>query len=141
HYWGFVPLASTTWWKRSKIFADRVFKRDVFLDCTPRGEDALLAAVEQIRRFQPQVIIAYASGAGALARFINDRNLRDWDSIPVLTGAEGLLPHDRREIERAFGAAFDTYGCREFMLMASECEAHEGFHTSMENLIVEVVVR
>lgn len=141
HYWGFVPLASTTWWKRSKILADRFLKRDVFIDCTPRGEDALLQAVDQIRRFKPQVIVAYASGAGALARFINDRNLRDWDPIPVLTGAEGLLPHDRREIDRAFGAAFDTYGCREFMLMASECEAHEGFHTSMENLIVEVVVR
>jgi phenylacetate-CoA ligase len=141
HYWGFVPQAATTWWKRSKVTLDRFFKRDMFLDCTPRGEQALLEVVDHIRRFEPQVIIAYASGAGALARFINDRGLRDWDSIPVLTGAEGLLPHDRKEIDRAFGAAFDTYGCREVMLMASECEAHDGFHTSMENLIVELVVR
>lgn len=142
HYWGFVPQGATTWWKRSKVVVDRMFKRDLFLDCTPRGEAALLDAVDQIRRFKPQVIIAYASGAGALARFINDRGLRDWaDTIPVLTGAEGLLPHDRREIDHAFGAAFDTYGCREVMLMASECEAHDGFHTSMENMIVELVVR
>ena len=141
HYWGFVPQAGGTWWKRSKVMVDRLFKRDLYLDCTPRGEQALLDVVDQVRRFKPQVIVAYASGAGALARFINDRNLRDWDTIPVLTGAEGLLPHDRAEIDRAFGAAFDTYGCREVMLMASECEAHEGFHTSMENLIVEVIVR
>ena len=25
--------------------------------------------------------------------------------------------------------------------MASECEAHDGLHTSMENLIVELIVR
>ena len=142
HYWGFVPQSGGTWWKRQKTNVDRLFKRDLYLDCTPRGADALLDIVDEIRRFKPQVIVAYASGAGALARFINDRNLRDWaDAIPVLTGAEGLLPHDRAEIDRAFGAAFDTYGCREVMLMASECEAHEGMHTSMENLIVEVVVR
>jgi phenylacetate-CoA ligase len=141
HYWGFVPQAGTNWWKKTKTAIDHAFKRDLYLDCTPRSEEALLDVVAKIRRFRPQVMVAYASGAGALARFINDRNLRDWDTIPVLTGAEGLLPHDRAEIMRAFGDAYDTYGCREVMLMASECPAHRGMHTSMENLIVEVIVR
>jgi phenylacetate-CoA ligase len=141
HYWGFVPSAQTTWWTRKKIQADRVFKRDLYLDCTPRSDEALTEIVEHVKRFEPQVIVAYASGAGALARFINDRGLRAWNDIPVLTGAEGLLAHDRAEIERAFGPAFETYGCREVMLMASECEAHQGLHTSMENLIVEIIVR
>jgi phenylacetate-CoA ligase len=59
----------------------------------------------------------------------------------VLTGAEGLLAPDRAAIEQAFGPAFDTYGCREVMLIGSECEAHDGLHTSMENLIVELIVR
>ena len=76
------------------------FKRDLYLDCTPRSPDALddvvgTAAAVPSRRS----MIAYASGAGALARFINDRGLRDWDTIPVLTGAETLLPHDRAEID------------------------------------------
>ncbi len=141
HYWGFVPMSGQTWWKRNKIVIDRLYRRELYLDCTPRGEQALLEVVDHIRTFKPKVIVAYASGAGALARFVNDRNLRDWPVIPVLTGAEGLLPHDRAEINKAFGAAFDTYGCREVMLMASECDAHEGMHTSMENLIVEVIVR
>jgi phenylacetate-CoA ligase len=141
HYWGFVPQAASTWWSRTKTKVDRAFKRELYLDCTPRGEQALLDVVDHIRRYKPATIVAYASGAGALARFINDRGLRDWERIPVLTGAEGLLPHDRAEINRAFGAAFDTYGCREVMLMAAECEAHAGMHTSMENIIVEIVVR
>jgi phenylacetate-CoA ligase len=141
HYWGFVPQSGSTWLKRTKTTVDRAYKRELYLDCTPRSPEALLDIVEHIRRFRPEVMVAYASGAGALARFINDRGLRDWADIPVLTGAEGLLPHDRAEINKAFGDAFDTYGCREVMLMASECPAHQGMHTSMENMIVEVVVR
>jgi phenylacetate-CoA ligase len=138
HYWGVVPQS---WWNRTKTRIDRRFKRDRYFDCTPRGPDALLDVVKHIRAFKPQAMIAYASGAGALARFINDRRLRDWGDIPVLTGAEALLPHDRQEVVKAFGDAFDTYGCREVMLMASECPHHAGMHTSMENLIVEVIVR
>lgn len=141
HYWGFGPPGVSTWWKQKKVEVDRLLKRDYYLDCTPRGDDALLGAVTAIRRFKPHVIVAYASGAGALARFINERGLRTWKDTPVLTGAEGLLPHDRTAIVEAFGAAFDTYGCREVMLIGSECEVHDGLHTSMENMIVELVVR
>ena len=141
HYWGFVPASTSTWWKRKKVMADRWFKRDRYIDCTPRSPDALARVVDEIEAFRPDVIVAYASGAGALAKYINDNGLRRWHQIPVLTGAEKLLLHDRHQIERAFGPAFDTYGCREFMLIGSECEAHDGLHTSMENLIVEVLVR
>jgi len=59
----------------------------------------------------------------------------------VLVGAERLWPKDREQIERAFGPAFETYGCREVMLVASECEVHAGMHTSMETMIVELIVR
>src|SRR5439155_3782662 len=59
HYWGFVPAATTTWWKRRKIDVDRWFKRDVYLDCTPRGEAALAEVVDTIQRFEPQAIVAY----------------------------------------------------------------------------------
>jgi phenylacetate-CoA ligase len=141
HYWGFMPGEVITWWKQRKMDLDRLLKRDFYVDCTPRDGRSLTEVVDAIRRFRPHVIVAYASGAGALARFIDERGLRTWDPIPVLTGAERLLPPDRAAIERALGPAFDTYGCREVMLMGSECELHDGLHTSMENLIVEIVVR
>jgi phenylacetate-CoA ligase len=140
HYWGFGPPAKT-WTHRRKIQLDRWFKRDLYVDCTPRGEEALSSAVEQIRDFKPQVMVAYSAGAAALAKFVNENKLRTWQSFPVLVGAERLWPQDREAIQEAFGSAFETYGCREVMLMASECEAHAGMHTSMETMIVEVVVR
>ena len=141
HYWGAMPGEVLTWWKQRKMDVDRLFKRDLYIDCTPRDERSLTEAVAAIRRHRPHVIVAYAGGAGALARFIEERGLRAWDDIPVLTGAERLLAPDRAAIEAALGPAFDTYGCREVMLIGSECERHDGMHTAMENLIVEVVVR
>ena len=140
HYWGFGPPAKS-WVKRKKVALDRAFKRDLYVDSTPRGEESLAHAVAELRRFQPHVMVAYSAGAGALATYINDHGLRDWKSIPVLVGAERLWPHDRAAIERAFGPAFETYGCREVMLVASECSAHDGLHVSMETMIVELIVR
>lgn len=140
HYWGFGPTA-TSWVKRTKVAIDRALKRDLYVDSTPRSDDALAHAVAELRRFKPDVMVAYAAGAAALARFVVARGLRDWDDIPVLVGAERLWPHDRTAIEAAFGPAFETYGSREVMLIAAECEAHAGMHVSMETMIVELVVR
>jgi phenylacetate-CoA ligase len=140
HYWGAGP-APDSWFKRKKIALDRALKRDVYVDCTPRSPEALMAAVDKVRRFQPDVMVAYSSGAAALARFVNERGVRDWDTIPVLVGAERLWPHDREAIERAFGPAFETYGSREVMLMGSECDGHDGLHGSMETMIIELIVR
>ena len=140
HFWGAGPPAKS-WFKRQKVALDHAIKRDLYVDSTPRGEEALASAVAQLRRFEPHVMVAYAAGAGALARYVNDQKLRTWHDIPVLVGAERLWPHDRAAIEEAFGPAFETYGAREVMLIASECEAHAGLHVSMETMIVELLVR
>jgi len=140
HYWG-APPAHDTWQARTKQVVDRWLKRDLYIDCIVRSEAALAHTVREIERFQPEVIVAYAAGAAALARYVNDHGLRTWGDIPVIVGAERLWPYDRGQIASAFGPAFETYGCREVMLIGAECEAHDGMHTSMENLIVELLVR
>ena len=58
----------------------------------------------------------------------------------VVVGAEKLHDFQRVTIERVFRApVFETYGCREFMLIGAECEHHNGLHLTMENLHVELV--
>jgi phenylacetate-CoA ligase len=141
HFWGAAVTGTTTFWKRRKVALDHSIKRELFVDSTPRGDAALGAAVKALRKFRPHAIVAYANGVATLARFVNERKLRDWEPIPVLCGAERLWPHDRAQIEQAFGPAYETYGCREFMLIGAECQHHTGMHTSMENLVVEVLVR
>jgi phenylacetate-CoA ligase len=140
HYWA-GALKSTPKWARLKAEVDHRLKRDLYVDSSPRGDEALAAAVESLRKFRPEVIVAYSQGAAALARFVNERKLRTWGEIPVLCGAERVLPHDREAIREAFGEPFETYGCREVMLIASECDQHDGMHTSMETMIVELLVR
>jgi phenylacetate-CoA ligase len=140
HLWG-IPAQPLPWLQRAKLAVDRKLRRDVYVSCMVRSPEALRSMVETIRRERPDVMLGYAQALADLARFINRHGLRDWDTIPVVYGAERLWPHDRDDLKRAFGpAVFETYGCREFMLMGSECEVHDGLHESAENLMVELLI-
>lgn len=139
HYWG--PQAKMVPLKQSKVSIDRFLRRERYLNCVMQSDDALAASVRTIARERPKVIVAYARAAGNLARYVNEKGVRDWGTIPVICTAEQLVPHDREQIEQAFGdAVFNTYGGRETMLIAAECEAHDGLHISAENILVELVV-
>ena len=140
HYWG-PPQVRAPLSKRAKIKVDRLVRRELYVDCVAQDEVGLMRSVNAIRQFQPTAIVTYAQAGGNLARFINARGVRDWDTIPVICTAEQLYPHDRVEIEQAFGSeVYNSYGGRETMLLAMECEAHEGLHISMENILLEVLV-
>lgn len=139
HYWATpVPLEGM---KGLKIQLDRALRRERYVDCVVQDERSLRHAVDEIRSFRPKVIVGFTLALANLARFITDQKLRDWDGISVLGGAEPMHAHDRAALVEAFGAGvFDTYGARETMLMAAECEAHDGLHTMDEGHVVEVVV-
>jgi len=141
HLWG-VAAVPPSRLMRAKIALDRKLRRDVYTSCMVRSNEHLREMVELIRTEKPQVLAGYAQALADLARFVNREGLRTWDTIPVVYGAERLWEHDRQDLAKAFGpAVFETYGCREFMLMGMECEAHDGLHESAENLIVELLVR
>jgi phenylacetate-CoA ligase len=82
HYWGFGAPGTVSRYQRYKQQLDRALKRDLYLDCTPRDELSLRMAVDAIRRFRPHVMVAYAGGAAALARFVNTHALRTWEAFP-----------------------------------------------------------
>ena len=141
HLWG-VPAIAPTRFQRAKTALDHKLRRDIYVNCMVRSPEHLLGMVHTIIRERPQVIMGYAQAIADLARFVNAAGLRTWGTIPVIYGAERLWPNDRADVEQAFGpAVFETYGCREFMLMGAECEEHDGLHESVENLIVEILVR
>jgi len=140
HLWG-VPAVKPSPWARAKIAIDHKLRRDVYTNCMVRSSANLRAMVDTIRHELPDVLAGYGQALADLARFVNRENLRTWDTIPVIFGAERLWEHDRADLARAFGpAVFETYGCREFMLIGAECEAHDGLHESVENLLVEILV-
>jgi phenylacetate-CoA ligase len=141
HYWGRLIWPPPPLAKRVKMELDHLLRREHYVACTLRGEPELERVVELIRRKRPSVLVCYAQAGADLARFIVERRLRDWDTIPVICGAERLLDADRAALSTAFGpAVFETYGARETMLIAAECEVHQGLHVAAENIICELVV-
>jgi phenylacetate-CoA ligase len=141
HFWGAPEPTRPTWARRVKIALDRRMHRDIYIHCAVMSDEHLHEVVRVIEHEAPQVIVCYAQAGAELARYILRNGLRTWPTIPVLCGAERLLPRDRSDLAEAFGpAVFDTYGCREVMMIGAECEAHDGLHLAMENLIVEIVV-
>lgn len=141
HYWG-PPAARPAGMKLLKTQLDRALRREVYVDCARQSEPDLRATVALLRQLRPATLVGFTQATVELARFIVQNGLRDWPAMNVLCGAERLYPQDRPILEQAFsrpGGVYETYGCREFMLIASECEAHTGLHVSMENLIVEIL--
>lgn len=141
YFWGAQLPTPPPWRTRAKVALDRKLHREYYVPCDVMSEARLAQTVQLIRDVRPQVLVCYAQAGAELARYINRNELRTWTPLPVISGAESLLPRDRADLEAAFGPRiFDTYGCREVMLIGAECEAHCGHHVSMENLIVEIVV-
>jgi phenylacetate-CoA ligase len=143
HFWGSMDSVRTPKTRvRLKQSLDHLVRREHYVNCAELSEEALEHAVHEIRTRKPAVIVCYAQAGAALARYVAATGKRDWDDIAVISAAERLFPADRAALVEAFGpGVFETYGSREVMLIAAECPAHEGLHVSMENLVVEVIVR
>ena len=140
HLWGLDPnpgarsrlrrVLSQTYWavRREKVF-----------NAFAPSDRTLEATTRDLMQFRPQMIIAYPTRAYEVARFM-DANSLTGRIRPrgVITSGEALEEYHRQQIQRAFGCSvFNRYGCREFSLIASECEQHSGLHINSDNVYVE----
>lgn len=135
-YWAAVAAGAPS----LKVRLDRALRRETFFDSMKQDEASRRAALQILRRTRPELIVCYTQACAQFARWITENSLRDWDDIPVICAAEGVLPADRSILAKAFGPRiFESYGSRETMLVGAECEQHEGMHLSEENLLLELV--
>jgi len=117
----------------------RAFNR-FFLDAFAMTEDNLGDYVDNLQRYRPKIIVGYVAPLVILSRWMLEHGRRIDPPVAVITGAEALTTPDRDQLNKAFGApVFNTYGCREFMLLASECEHRDGLHISADHLVLETV--
>jgi phenylacetate-CoA ligase len=136
YYWAVVSAAPPT----LKTRIDRLLRRETFVDSMRQDIDSRREALNLLRKLRPSVVVCYTQSCAQFARWVLDEGFRDWDDVPVLCGAEAVLPGDRAVLTKAFGPEiFETYGSRETRLIAAECEAHDGMHVQEENLLVELV--
>lgn len=94
---------------------------------------------DAIDRYRPEVIVAFVGPMVRLAQWLIATGRKIWRPQAILGASEALLQFQREIIEQAFGCpAYNTYGCREFMLIASECEQRHGLHVNADHLVVEL---
>ncbi len=123
---------------RERIY-HRLFARHM-LDSFAMNEANMHEYADAIDACRPDIIVAYTGPLVRLAEWLNAEGRRVHAPVALLTGAEALHDFQRGIIERAFRApVFNTYGCREFMLIASECEQRDGLHVNADHLYVETV--
>ena len=139
YVWG-TPVGNIPAWKRIKMDLHHRFDNQRVLSCFEFTPDKMRRHFDEMNRYHADVIVAYTNPLYEFARYIEREGLKPVSPNSIIVGAEKLHPFQRELIERIFGAPiFETYGSREFMLIAAECEKHCGMHLSMENLLVEVL--
>jgi len=141
HVWSsdLIPLPRAAQFKRA---VHRMLLRQHYVSyyrmLSPQDTDRALRRIDRLR---PDNLVIYPSAAEVLCTRARQTGWRPRRPlVSVLTGAETLFDHQREMIQEVFGCpVFETYGSREFMLMAAECPAHQGMHVSAENLMMEIL--
>jgi len=96
--------------------------------------------VQTLKRFKPKIINSYASAAYIMAKYLIDEENNSINPKAILTSCETLLDFQKKTIEEGFQSeVFDYYSARDTSLHAAECAEHSGYHTSIENAIVEFI--
>ncbi|HUH30751.1 MAG TPA: phenylacetate--CoA ligase family protein [Rhodanobacter sp.] len=109
------------------------------LNSFPMSEANMAEFADAIDRYRPEIIVAYVGPLVRLAQWLIATGRKIWQPQGIIGAAEALHEFQRKIIEQAFGCpAFNTYGCREFMLIAAECEQHRGLHVNADHLVVEL---
>ncbi|MCK4718030.1 MAG: phenylacetate--CoA ligase family protein [Thermoplasmata archaeon] len=125
--------------KKARSQLKHVLWRRMMMDCFSLTEETLREYAEALARFKPRLLRGYASPMYLLSQYVLEKGI-DLEIPIIFSTAENLYDFQRESIEKAFnGEVFDGYGGRETSLVAQECKAHEGYHLSVENVVLETV--
>ncbi len=99
-------------------------------------DTSIAQKIENIREFHPKIIRNYASHMYAMSKLMEKNNIQ-YQGAAIATTGSMLFPHYRKVIEKQFNCkVFDAYG-GENTAVSFECEEHNGYHISDEDVIVE----
>lgn len=139
YIWG-VAVGNVPPLKRLKEDLHHMFLRQKYFNCFDFSEKKMARAIASLNRYKPEIIAGYTNPLYNFAKYIKSHGKISFKPKAVISAAEALHDFQRKEISSVFGCSvFNTYGSREFMLIASECDKHRGLHINMENLLVEVL--
>lgn len=139
YLWG-VPLGERPWRARLKDNLYQRLNRRRVVNCFDAGDDLAARFACELDCCRPDVIVAYTNPLDEVARGLEGKRPPAHRPSAIVVGAEKLHDFQRERIQRVFRApVFETYGSREFMLIAAECDHHRGLHLTAEHLLVEIL--
>jgi phenylacetate-CoA ligase len=112
-----------------------------YYDTFDMSEEKIKEYHYDMQKSKPDIIVAYASSIYLMARYFKKANIfPQYPKLSIISSAEALADQMRQTIEEVFRAeVFDKYGSREVSAIACECEAHNGLHVFMDNVIIECI--
>lgn len=139
YIWG-VPIERVSRLKKIKQNLHHKILRQKYFNCFEFDKNKMTEVLRCLNKYKPEVIIGYTNPLYNFVRFISQKGDIKFRPKAIISAAEKLYDFQREEMEAIFGCqVFNTYGSREFMLIASECEQHKGLHIAVENLFVEII--
>jgi phenylacetate-CoA ligase len=140
HLWG-ATAGPAPFRRRVKDYLYHALHRRRVMSSLDAGDDLAVRFAATLDRYRPDAVVAYTNPLYEVARRLEESGApAPFTPKSIVVGAEKLHPFQRTQIERVFRApVFETYGSREFMLIAAECEHHRGLHLTAEQLLVEVL--
>lgn len=138
HLWG-APAGKVAAWPRLKASIDHTLRREVVIPTFLHDDQLWKQVYGEWQRHKPTHIIGYVSSLVRFARFIENSGLPPLPpAVGILAAAEQLDQSIREYIESALHTpVFNTYGSREFMSVAAECDRRHGLHINTENILLE----
>lgn len=139
YLWG-VDLGNPNKAKSLKNSLYHGFYHRKMLNSFAMNKDNMSSYIADINQYKADAIVSYVNPLYELSRYILANNCIVKSPKQILTGAEQLHDFQRKTIEEAFKApVYNTFGCREFMLIAAECKQEKQLHINNDHLVVEVV--
>jgi phenylacetate-CoA ligase len=115
--------------------------REVVLNTFDVREANFAQFLAELRRRKVRYLQAYSRSLLMFAEYLSNQGIEPPPLESAITTAECLTPDERKFIEQTLQCpTFDRYGCREFSVIASECERRDGMHLAAETMLVEFVV-
>jgi phenylacetate-CoA ligase len=134
----FIKLSQNERNSSLKKIQDKV-SRNLYLKTDPLTDDNFLSILKKFEQYQPKVIRCYPDPLLLLARFKKQNKKFTYSPLAITTTGNTLFPEVRKEIEEAFNCKiFDAYSC-EGNAGVFECPTHEGYHSTEEYGISEIL--
>jgi phenylacetate-coenzyme A ligase PaaK-like adenylate-forming protein len=137
YLWG-ASVGSVSRRQGWKTRAYEAVQRQLIVNTFSQSDELWNEVHSRALKFRPVLVVGYVSSLEEFAAYLRRTNRAIPGLSCAIAAAEPLFDETRRRIEQGLGVPlFNTYGSREFMSIAAECENRDGLHVHAENLVVE----